>query len=468
MSNYFKDGFEDDPIGRAFNRYAGLSIEEECKENAKNEKISRDGNDTSRDRLRVIIAERIIDEYSPIFDGNDIWFYMAENGCFCRTSEARIGNIIENLIDKAEENSTQLTSAVIAQIKRTTLNEKFVFNAVDDFLLNFKNCTYNLRSGDILSHSEEYVFNYVIDANFKKYAKSDIQDTHFMNFVCTLCEGDKQKVHRLQEMCGVLLTQLPLKGAVFWIGIHDSGKSTLAKFLSSLLPAHAVSSVPLELFDDKFRLSSLKSSRLNVGGEISKKTNALQWKRFKEITGGDIVSVEAKYQNAENVVLKTKFLFIGNYMPNMPKDDALNDRIQKLEFMHSVPREERDPELFKKLSAEKDIFAYWCIKGAMRYIKKGFMFTEYHGVSDVLLSPVERFLKTSIVFDTDSNIICKELYAKFIEFFLTNYPNEKIISDKSFYAQVQEMIPTAEKTRRKVNGKNAHVFTGLKLKEEVL
>lgn len=194
----------------------------------------------------------------------------------------------------------------------------------------------------------------------------------------------------------------------------------------------------------------------------------MQWKRFKEITGGDIVSVEAKYQNAENVVLKTKFLFIGNYMPNMPKDDALNDRIQKLEFMHSVPREERDPELFKKLSAEKDIFAYWCIKGAMRYIKKGFMFTEYHGVSDVLLSPVERFLKTSIVFDTDSNIICKELYAKFIEFFLTNYPNEKIISDKSFYAQVQEMIPTAEKTRRKVNGKNAHVFTGLKLKEEVL
>jgi len=466
MRNYFKEGFENDPIGRAFNRYSNFPIEE-SKVNAKNEKISRDSNDTSRDRLRVIIAERIIDEYSPIFDGNDIWLYMAENGCFCRTSEAKIGNIIENLIEKAEENSTQLTSAVIAQIKRTTLNEKIVFNAVDDFLLNFKNCTYNLRSGDILSHSEEYVLNYVIDANFKKYAKSDIQDTHFMNFVYTLCEGDKQKVHRLQEMCGVLLTQLPLKGAVFWIGIHDSGKSTLAKFLSSLLPAHAVSSVPLEMFDDKFRLSSLKTSRLNVGGEISKKTNALQWKRFKEITGGDIVSVEAKYQNAENIILKTKLLFLGNFLPDRPKDDALRDRIQMLEFKHSVPREERDPELFKKLSAEKDIFAYWCIKGAMRYVKQGFAFTEYYGVSDMFLSPVEVFLKNHTVWDEECLTICQELYKNFKTFFINHYSDMAPPSDKKFFAEVQELIPAMEKTRRKVNGKNEHVFTGLRLKEEM-
>lgn len=317
-----------------------------------------------------------------------------------------------------------------------------------------------------MPHSKEFVHNYALQANIGTTTGAQFKASVTRAFLLTICEGDKEKLRLLQEMCGVLISDLPLKGAIFWIGAHDSGKSTLAKLLKSLfLPEH-FSAVPLEKFDDKFRLSQLVNTRLNVGGEISRQTNALQWKLFKELTGGDTVSVEAKYVNALNVEIRTKLLFLGNFMPNMPSDDALYDRINIFNFNYSVPPEERDRNLLTKLQSEINIFADWCVKGAVRFVENNFTFSvPTTSANPSFADPVVRFANEHLTCDRSAVTITKEIYGAFSVFFELNYAKQGLTmpTKNAFYAQINELFPEAHQTRKEVNGHKEYVFTNIRL-----
>ena len=70
-----------------------------------------------------------------------------------------------------------------------------------------------------------------------------------------------------------------------------------------------------------------------------------------------------------------KFLFATNFPLRIESNDpAFLDRIIFLPFMNSVPKEERDPNLAKKLWKERDAIVTKALQYARKLMKQGWQF----------------------------------------------------------------------------------------------
>lgn len=404
----FEFGFEDDDIGSFFNERAGIVIEK--KEGADVKKALEVSN-AEEATLRTTIVDKIIESFSPIYYGKKMWLYDTDRGAYYAADKPKLENVVEIVIDNSAKNSSSLTKAVIDELQRRRYVDQTNFNR-NQFLVNLNNGTYNLKERRLILHSADYSFNYALNANYIKCDNDIFIKSKIYNFLATLCSNNKNKYRRLQELCGILITQVPFKGAVFFIGAHDSGKSTLANLIQSLYADGQYSSIPLTKFGEKFGISSMEHSLINIDAESSKKTDERMWRIFKQITGGDVVNIEPKNVNAHNARLQTKLLFLGNFMPNVPKDDALNERILMCSFAYTVPENKRDRELPQKLWEERDLFVSWAIRGAARYVKNGFKLTEDDDKAMELQSPFNTFINEFLVSDPEGYISTADVYKK--------------------------------------------------------
>jgi putative DNA primase/helicase len=423
---------------------------------------SQEKNQKNTQIERTVIADRLKSLYSPIFLNNQFYLYRDETGAYSVTDSAEIDAIIECLVDSPADNSQALTNAVRHELKRRCYQKEILFNP-QSFLINFSNQVYDLQSQTWLPHDREYLFDYTMQCDPSRTSKKDFADSHVRKFLCQICEGDQMKLKLLQEHCGILLTGLPCKGAFFWIGVHDSGKSTLANLLRHTIGASLTSAVPFEQFDSQFGTSALCNSRINIAGELNRKSTEEQWYFFKQVTGGDTVSVEAKYCAAVHTVITSKLLFLGNFMPHIPNDEALYDRINMLEFTYSVPREKRDPELLQRLISEKDIFARWALRGAERYLKNHYLLTSYSVSRDIHMigNPIAHFLNQFLEKASAEEYIEK---TKLYETFRCKCPPQLIEntpSKQSFYKELRTFFPDSVERRITINGKKEYVIYGI-------
>jgi putative DNA primase/helicase len=94
----------------------------------------------------------------------------------------------------------------------------------------------------------------------------------------------------------------------------------------------------------------------------------------KSWTGGDAVSVCAKYQSPFELQPQAKLVFVGNDRPRVDYEDgAFWRRTFLVPFDVTVPKEERDPKLSKKLAAP-DVQAEilrWALDGLLDYREHG-------------------------------------------------------------------------------------------------
>ena len=453
----FEFGFEDDDIGSFFNERAGIVIEK--KEGADVKKALETSNAEGA-TLRTTIVDKIIESFSPMYYGKKMWLYDTDRGAYYAADKPKLENVVEIVIDNSAKNSSTLTKAVIDELMRRRYRDEIVFNAYH-YLVNLNNATYDLKERKVISHSTDFLFNYSLAADFLKYDKENFRKSKTYKFLASLCSYNLKKYKRLQELCGILITQVPFKGAVFFIGAHDSGKSTLANLIQSLYADGQYSSVPLTKFGDKFGISSMEHSLLNVDGESSKKTDEKMWRIFKQITGGDVVNIEPKNVNAHNARLQTKLLFLGNFMPNVPKDDALNERIQICHFTYTVPVDKRDRELPQKLWEERNLFVSWAIRGVARYVKNGFKLTEDDDTPTDFQSPFDAFVDDFLISDLEGYISTADVYKKYKRFCKENY-GEHIPPDPSdFKDLICTSFPDCIYKRKVIDGSKPHVYEGL-------
>lgn len=453
----FEFGFEDDDIGSFFNERAGIVIEK--KEGADVKKALEVSN-AEEATLRTTIVDKIVESFSPLYDGKKVWLYDSEKGAYFVADKPKLESVVEIVIDNSAKNSSTLTKAVIDELMRRRYRDEIVFNAYH-YLVNLNNATYDLKERKVISHSTDFLFNYSLNADFIKYDKETFRKSKTYKFLATLCSYNLNKYKRLQELCGILISQVPFKGAVFFIGAHDSGKSTLANLIQSLYADGQYSSVPLTKFGEKFGISSMEHSLINIDAESSKKTDERMWRIFKQITGGDVVNIEPKNVNAHNARLQTKLLFLGNFMPNVPKDDALNERIQMCSFAYTVPENKRDRELPQKLWEERDLFVSWAIRGAVRYVKNGFKLTEDDDRPIEFHSPFDTFVDAFLINDSDGYISSAEVYDKFRKFCKKNYPEHIPLTPSEFKSMIKSAFPECNCSRKIINGSKPRIYEGI-------
>lgn len=326
----------------------------------------------STNERRAKLVEEIDRKYIVIYSNARYYVYNDEHGYFEHFSDDKFATFISKEHGKPAENSNYFTAEAFGQFKRDNrMDDDNEFNQNRN-LINFQDGVYDFVEKRILEHAPEYFFNYYLPINIcDESGKMPI----FSNFVMTLCQNNAKKVRRLQEFLGVLISPLTPKCAFFLIGADNCGKTTLANFIEDLFGEEFVSAVALENMDKPFEFADMYGKKLNVCDEVLPEYKASAWSAFKRVTGKGKVHINQKNKPVFSTTLDVKMLVTGNFLPIIPDDKSLIDRLQVIFFNYTVPASQRDPYLLEKLHDERNAIIRWALEGLDRYIVNGFTFT---------------------------------------------------------------------------------------------
>lgn len=339
-------------------------------------------------------------------------------------------------------------------------------------LVNLENGLLDLETGELLDHSPQFRFTYVIHASYLQNEEDPVCPD-FDRFCKTSLDGDPDKRQLLLEFIGYICTDTNAgKCAMFLKGQPDSGKSVIAAFISRLFDAEVVSNIPLHQLGDRFFRAELFGKKLNVAGEIAGRT-LKDISIFKCITGNDRITGEFKGRDPFYFTPRCKLLFSGNTMPYTTETDsttAFANRLRVLLFNHSVPPQEQDRQLLDKLWEERDAIVTLALQAARDLMERNFAFTlpedsrqflDSYAMSGNL---IQTFLAECCELHPDAKVFNVALYAAFSDFCAKNGVDR--ISRAAFYEQLSG-VPHVFAKRIRMSGENRQAHVGIRLKEDL-
>jgi putative DNA primase/helicase len=223
----------------------------------------------------------------------------------------------------------------------------------DPWLLNTAEGVVELRTGKLREHRPEDYMTKQAAVSPKK-GKCPL----WKKFMATVTGGDEKLQRYLQRVSGYCLTgDTSEQELFFFYGSGHNGKGVWVLTVSGIL-ADYHTSTSIETFTvsqgerHPTELAGLMGARLVTSAETEE---GRRWSeaRIKEMTGGDKISARFMRQDFFNFFPQFKLLFSGNHMPALRTvNKAITRRFNRIPFTVTIPSEEVDTELSKKLKAE--------------------------------------------------------------------------------------------------------------------
>ena len=232
-------------------------------------------------------------------------------------------------------NSSAYVKGFESEVKKARINLLNGTFEVSELQHHFKNFNHD----DLLKYQLDFKYN------------EDATCPLFINFlVRVIPDEDKQKL--LAEYLAYVFvdsSDLKLEKALILYGTGANGKSVLYEIVRALLGKENITHYSLkDLTDDKgYYRAKLANSLLNYGSEINSLVNS---DIFKSLASGESVSARLPY--GQPFILKSygKLIFNANELPkNTEKTDGFHRRFLIIPFEETIPKEEQDPELSKKI-----------------------------------------------------------------------------------------------------------------------
>lgn len=238
-------------------------------------------------------------------------------------------------------------------------------------------------------------------------------------------EGDAERIHLLQEWAGYLL--LPDTGYQRFLvleGEGANGKSVYCAAIEAMLGISNVSHVPLEVFGEKFELTSTLDRLCNIcgdAGEIDKVAEG----HLKAFTAGNPMSFGRKYlEPVERVPTARLMLAVNNRPCFSDRSDGIWRRMLLVPWRIQIPVGERTPNMDKpwwwEQSGELPGILLWAIKGLARLTAAGQFTTsalceEALGDYRTEMNPARRFLQDNLQERITHRIKCSDLYRLYVQ-----------------------------------------------------
>lgn len=145
-----------------------------------------------------------------------------------------------------------------------------------------------------------------------------------------------------------------------WIqGEGADGKSSLSRFLETIMGGAYVARDTNSSYDNKFYTSGFIGKRLAVFNDTNS-TRFIRSGLFKQLTGGDSVEVEEKYKSSYSVKLDIKSMILSNQLPELSTQKA-DQRRPILGRMKAIKGELiSENEYLAKMMKEKAGILYKC------------------------------------------------------------------------------------------------------------
>lgn len=241
----------------------------------------------------------------------------------------------------------------------------------DPWRLNTPAGTVDLRTGKLVWSRPEYYHSKITAV------ASGGDCPAWRDFLDDATNNDRELQRYLQLAAGYMLTGSVREHVLFFIfGPGASGKSTFSSILTYIMGDYATVA-PVDAlmmsYADKHPtdLAALRGARLAVATETEE---GRRWAeaRIKMMTGGERITARYMRQDFFTYDPSFKLLVSGNHRPGLRSvDEAMRRRLRLIPFEHSIPEQDRDPDLVEKLKAEAGGILAWIIAGAVEWYANG-------------------------------------------------------------------------------------------------
>lgn len=271
---------------------------------------------------------------------------------------------------EAEGKLNAMINLVRSEENVAVLSDRF---DADVFLLNCRNGTLDLRTGDLRVHGRDDYITRRVELDYRPEAECP----EWLRFMDSVFLYDQELIGFMQKAVGYALSGSMKEQCIFILyGVGMNGKSTFLKHIYRILGDYALNtpaSTLMEKYSDTIPndVARLKGARLVTAIE-SGKSKALAESQIKQLTGDDPISARFLHREYFDFFATFKIFMATNHKPNISGTDrGIWRRIMTIPFEKVISAEERDEYLDEKLSKEYEGILAWAVRGFRKWQEEG-------------------------------------------------------------------------------------------------
>ncbi|EMI11236.1 DNA primase family protein [Anoxybacillus gonensis] len=317
----------------------------------------------------------------------------------------------------------------------------------DIWLFNCQNGVIDLKTGELLPHSREYLMTKISPVSYDPKAECPT----WIKFLEDIMQDDEGNVKHeliefLQKAIGYSLTGDTSEQVLFFLyGTGRNGKSTFVNTIKEILGDYG-KQTNADTFTVKKSdrvnndIAALKGARL-VAATESEEGARLAESLVKQLTGGEPILARFLHQEFFEFVPQFKIFFTTNHKPVIRGgDEGIWRRIRLIPFTVTIPPEKLDKDLPQKLRAEMPGILRWAVEGCLKWQREGLgnpkevqeATQSYKDEMDTL----GNFIKENCVIVPSAKCVVSELYKEYTEWCEDN--GEFVLSRTKFNRKIEE------------------------------
>ncbi|MBR3999638.1 MAG: hypothetical protein IKI93_15010 [Clostridia bacterium] len=343
---------------------------------------------------------------------------------------------------------------------------------INQDIVSFRNGVLNLEDGKFYKHSPLFLNISTAECNYNPKADCPM----FQKFLYQITGGDVVLAERIMQMLGYLLTTKDDAKALFVCqGLSNTGKSLFCNLVSEMINREAVSNLDVHELDEMFSVSQLYEKVICFSADMpAAPLEAKVVSKLKQLTGFDTVAANVKHKNHIQFRSYTRFVLTTNHPIYFKgNEEALLNRIVTIPFAHTIPPEQQDKNLLKKLRSEKDGIAARAMEAFFRLKVNNYIFSGEYRLNGIFLnsrnrepvysvnSCISNFIRDNIVADPNTGVFTSKAH----EAFERQYGAIPFNSFSQYYNEAVADTYDVEKMRKRMSGEKNPVsyFKGIRL-----
>ena len=313
----------------------------------------------------------------------------------------------------------------------------------DPWLLNVRNGTIDVKTGEFREHRQEEMITKIANVDYDPAADCPL----WKQFIREIMNYKTDIITFLQTAVGWALTGDNSEQVMFILfGSGANGKTTFLNTVMHILGDYAIAT-PTETFMKKSGDQNTNDIARLRGTRFVTTTEAEQGRRLsepliKKITGNDQMTARFLYGEYFNFTPTFKILMATNHKPVIKgTDHGIWRRIRLIPFTTRIEAENQDKHLEAKLKNEASGILNWLLEGAERWKREALKAPaailnatdEYRGEMDV----IGNFLKERCTQKKEAAIRIRELYKAYSDWCDEN--KEHAVSERFFSMRLKDM-----------------------------
>lgn len=245
----------------------------------------------------------------------------------------------------------------------------------------FQNGTYDVTTGAFYKEhfdKNDFVFT-MIKADYKDYSD---YDKKVQMFVKRFCNYDSERETLFYEILGIILSNImQKKDIVLFIGIADSGKSSVLKLLEFVVGPENYKAIPVDELAKEYTLAEIRDAKVIADDDIpcDRKINSKEISLLKTISAHGKIRGRRIFQAPMDFIPKASIVWAGNAFPKFATTEDITPLLNRMIIFPldvAVREDEKDIHILDTLINGRSYLIGRAMQALTRLVERNFQFSE--------------------------------------------------------------------------------------------